>query len=90
MIAPVEMSDGEIDEFRSNLREVMLHIEYSKDKMKLGEITENDSKFQSMERQAAESINVVTGSKLKCMIKSGSTCDIRFMKMTVEIYEENT
>ena len=24
-----------------------------------------------------------------CMIKSGSTCDIRFMKMTVEIYEDS-
>ena len=24
-----------------------------------------------------------------CMIKSGSTCDIRFMKMTVEIFEDH-
>jgi len=65
LIVPGEMSDGEIDEFRSNLREVMLYIKYSKDKVKLDEIIEGDSKFQSMERQAAEVINVVTGSKLK-------------------------
>lgn len=65
LIAPREMPDGEIDEFRTNLREVMLYIKYSKDKAKLDEIIEGDSKFQSMERQAAEVINVVTGSKLK-------------------------
>ena len=65
LIAPREMSDNEIDEFHSNLREVMLYIKYSKDKEKLNQIIEEDLKFQSMERQAAEVINVVTGSKLK-------------------------
>ena len=59
------MTDGEIDEFHSNLREVMLYIKYSKDKEKLNQIIEEDLKFQSMERQAAEVINAVTGSKLK-------------------------
>lgn len=65
LIAPMEMSDGEIGEFHSNLREVMMYIKYSKDKKKLDEIIERDPKFQSVERQAAEVINVVTGSKLK-------------------------
>lgn len=59
------MSDEEINEFHSNLREVMLYIKYSKNKAKLDEIIERDSNFQSVERQAAEVINVVTGSKLK-------------------------
>ncbi len=58
------MSDKEINEFHSNLREVMLYIKYSKDKKKLDKIIENDPNFQSVERQAAEVINVVTGSKL--------------------------
>lgn len=65
LISPREMQDGEIDEFHSNLREVMLYIKYSKDKKKLDEIIERDSNFQRMERQAAEVINVVTGSRLK-------------------------
>ena len=52
-------------EFHSNLREVMLYIKYSKDKAKLDEIIETDSNFQNVERQAADVINVVTGSKLK-------------------------
>ena len=65
LIAPKEMSDEEINEFHSNLREVMLYIKYSKDKAKLNEIIERDSNFQRVERQAADVINVVTGSKLK-------------------------
>lgn len=65
LVAPKEMSDGAINEFHSNLREVMLYIKYSKDKAKLDEITAKDSNFQSVERQAADVINVVTGSQLK-------------------------
>ncbi len=65
LIAPREMSDDEINEFHSNLREVMLYIKYSKDKKTLNKVVKEDIKFQSMERQAAEVINIVTGSKLK-------------------------
>lgn len=65
LIAPAEMSDVEINEFYSNLREVMLYIKYSNDKEKLNKIIKEDSKFQNMGRQAANVINVVTGSKLK-------------------------
>ncbi len=65
LIAPKEMSDAEINAFHSSLREVMLYIKYSKDKQTLNKIVKEDIKFQSMERQAAEVINVVTGSKLK-------------------------
>nr|WP_300850700.1 Rpn family recombination-promoting nuclease/putative transposase [uncultured Acetatifactor sp.] len=38
LIAPKEMSDDEINEFHSNLREVMLYIKYSKDKKTLDKI----------------------------------------------------
>ena len=59
LIAPREMSDDEIKEFHSNLREVMLYIKYSKDKKTLSKIVKEDIKFQSMERQAAEVINIL-------------------------------
>ena len=65
LIAPKEMSDDEINEFHSNLREVMLYIKYSKDKETLDRVVRENLKLQSIERQAAEVINVVTGSKLK-------------------------
>lgn len=65
LIAPKEMSDDEINEFHSTLREVMLYIKYSRNKQILNKIVKEDIKFQSMDRQAADVINVVTGSKLK-------------------------
>ncbi len=65
LIAPVEMSDEDIYKFHSNLREVMLYIKYSRDKEKLNRIIKEDANFQSVERQAANVINIVTGSKLK-------------------------
>ena len=54
LIAPKEMSDDEINEFHSNLWEVMLYIKYSKDKQTLNKAVMEDIKFQHMERQAAE------------------------------------
>jgi predicted transposase YdaD len=59
------MSNEEIDKFKTNLREVMLFIKYSKDKNKLNELLTGDEKFKSMDRNAAEVINTVTGSGLK-------------------------
>ncbi len=69
LIAPKEMSDDEINEFHSNLREVMLYIKYSKDKKTLDKIVKENIKFQSIERQAAEVMNIVTGSN-KCEKKA--------------------
>lgn len=65
LIAPREMSDDEINEFHSSLREVMLYIKYSKDREILDRVVRENLKFQNVERQAAEVINVVTGSKLE-------------------------
>lgn len=65
LIAPSRMSEEEIEEFKSSLKEVMLYIKYSKDKEKLQEITQKDKNFQSLERQAAEVISVTTNSKLQ-------------------------
>ena len=65
LIAPEQMSDDEIKEFKTSLKEVMLYIKYSKDKAKLHEVTQADESFQNLDRQAAEVINVTTNSKLK-------------------------
>ncbi len=65
LIAPEQMTDNEIKEFKTSLKEVMLYIKYSKDKNKLLEIAQEDPDFLSMDRQAAEVINTVTNSKLK-------------------------
>ena len=65
LIAPEQMSDDEIKEFQTSLKEVMLYIKYSKDKNKLQKVTQADESFQNLDRQAAEVINVTTNSKLK-------------------------
>lgn len=65
MIAPGDMTEEEIGEFQSSLKEVMLYIKYSKDKKKLQEVTYKNKNFRNLERQAAEVISVTTNSKLK-------------------------
>ena len=65
LIAPEQMTDEEMKEFKTSLKEVMLYIKYSKDKNKLMEKAQEDPDFLSMDRQAAEVINTVTNSKLK-------------------------
>lgn len=65
LISPEQMTDSEIREFKTSLKEVMLYIKYSKDKNKLQEIAQKDPNFLSMDRQAAEVINVTTNSNLK-------------------------
>ena len=65
LVAPEQMTDEEIKEFKTSLKEVMLYIKYSKDKAKLQEVTQANKNFQNLDRQAAEVINVTTNSKLK-------------------------
>lgn len=65
LIAPGNMSEEEIDEFQSSLKEVILYIKYSKDKVKLQEVVQKDKNFRNLKRQAAEVISVTTNSKLK-------------------------
>ena len=65
LIDPGQMTEEEIEEFQTSLKEVMLYIKYSKDKTKLQEVTQADSNFRNLDRQAAEVINVTTNSKLK-------------------------
>ena len=65
LIAPAQMSEEEIDEFQTSLREIMLYIKYSKDKTKLWEVTQANPNFRTLSRTAAEVINVTTNSKLR-------------------------
>lgn len=65
LIAPGNMTEEEIGEFQSSLKEVLLYIKYSKDKEKLQEVTQKHKNFRSLDRQAAEVIRVTTNSKLK-------------------------
>ena len=65
LIAPFDMSDEEINQFSTNLREVMLYLKYSKDKIKLSEIVSTNENFSHMDIKAARVINGITGSNFK-------------------------
>ena len=71
LIAPGQMTEEEIHEFKTSLKEVMLYIKYSKDKARLQEVTQSDKNFRNLDRQAAEVINVTTNSQLKYPEGSG-------------------
>ena len=64
LIAPGQMSDAEIDQFNTSLREVMLFIKYSEDRVKLNEMVEKDDRFKNMDRKAATVISTVTGIEI--------------------------
>ncbi len=65
LITPSGLSDSEIDEFQSNMREIMRYIKYSKDKKKLHSVIGTELRFKCVERDAAEIINAATGSNMK-------------------------
>lgn len=65
LITPRGLSDKEIDEFQTNLREIMRYIKYSNDKKKLDNILKTEQRFRSVERSAVEIINAATNSKVK-------------------------
>ena len=66
LAAPGMMTDEEIMQYQTDLREVMLFIKYSKDREKLLEIMEeNKERFEKLEKRAADIIEAVTGSGLK-------------------------
>ena len=69
LITPRGLSDIEIDEFQTSLREIMRYIKYSNDKKKLEEILNTEQRFKNVERSAVEIINAVT--KLNMKIEEG-------------------
>lgn len=66
LIAPAQMTDGEIMKFQSSLREVMLFIKYSKDRENLNRVLEtNEKRFRRVERRAVDVIEAITNSGIK-------------------------
>lgn len=61
----MQLSEKELDEFHTSFREIMKYIKYSQNGKKLGEMIGSDKRFESVERQAADVINAVTGTKIK-------------------------
>lgn len=65
LISPMTLTDEEIAQFHTSLREVLLFIKYSKDKEKLGKLLDQNERFRELERSAARVINTVTHLNLE-------------------------
>lgn len=65
LIDPVAIGKDNFDKFMTELREVLLYIKYSKDKVNLYNVVKNDKGFESVPNEAISLINTLTGSNLK-------------------------
>ncbi len=65
LIAPGSMSDEEINQFTTSLREVMMFIKYSEEPEKLNQILETDERFRDVDKKAATVIKTVTGMEFE-------------------------
>ncbi len=65
LIDPVAIGKDNFDKFITELREVLLYIKYSKDKVNLYNVVKNDKGFESVPNEAVSLINTLTGSNLE-------------------------
>ena len=65
LIAPANMTKDEINKLSTELREVLLYVKYSKDKLHLTELLKNDNGFTHLDKKTVQVINALTNSNIK-------------------------
>lgn len=75
LIAPISMSDEEVDRFRSNFRELAAYIKRVNDKQALYELTQ-DERFKHIDPLVANIANDVTNSRLKIEVNEKGEVDM--------------
>ncbi len=60
LIEPASILEEDLKKFKTSLREVMSFIKYSKDRVKIAEMLENDERFKTLEKNAALVIKTCT------------------------------
>lgn len=72
LIAPAQMTDEEIKKFRTDLREVLLFIKYSRDNEKLKQVLKaNEGRFRGVDPRAVDVIEAVTNMGIRYEKKEG-------------------
>ena len=61
LISPAKMTDQQLDVFRSDLKAVLKFIKYSRDKVELANLVNNNQDYKSLDRLAAQTISVCSG-----------------------------
>lgn len=84
LIAPANMSDDELNQFTTSLREVMMFIKYSGDKDRLQEILQTDERFRNVEKKAATVISTVTGMEFEMQDEEENVDMCRALKELME------
>lgn len=64
LITPSEIVDSDFDKFKTELKELLLYIKYSKDKKRLQKVVYSDDTFKNLSRKTAVTINTLTNSDL--------------------------
>ena len=65
LLVPAEIEDGDFPKFSSELSQALKFIKYSRDKLKLRQIVEEDPGYRAVSKRTADMLSVVTGSGLK-------------------------
>ena len=95
LISPGMMTEKDIDEFHTSLREVLLCIQASQDEERLEKVLLNNPRCRQLEHLAAELIYTVTGSQFIKPPKGKETIDMynawdeRIKRSRVETILEN-
>jgi len=84
LLSPASMQGDELERLKTDLRTVFLFIRYSQDREQLRQIIENDPRFHTLDRTAAEVINATTGAKIDL---SGKEKKINMCKAIQEMRE---
>ena len=85
LISPCSLSDEQLNQFHTSLREVLLFIKYSKDKDRLRQAIAADSRFASLEQRAGQVIKILTGSDFEIKKKEET---INMCKALEDLKEE--
>lgn len=71
LVAPNELKASDLDKFETDLREVLGAIKYSKDKGEMETFINSSPRFELMETEAVEAINVFTDIKVEVNREEG-------------------
>ena len=65
LIDPAHMSENEITQYKTGMREIMQYLKYANDKELLQAAVNNNPRFQNVDRETANVINVTANAGLK-------------------------
>jgi hypothetical protein len=88
LIEPYGHSEEELENMQSSLREVLLFIKYSNDKLKLKKLVQENENYSRMDKKAARLLKVTTKFEIKENIEDGKEEAVDMCKALVDLMED--